>query len=442
MSRVLLILPTGTYRAEEYLSAAERLGVDVVVGSERAQALAATMGERFLELPLDDPPEAARRIVAHAGRDGRLALDAVLGVDDQGLLTAALASAQLGLAHSPVEAVALTRDKAAMRARFAAAGVPQPDFVVVEGAGGNEVADAAARLGVPVVVKPSSLSASRGVIRADSPAEARAAAERILAILESEDEAGEPRLLVERFVPGPEVAVEGILHQGELEIITVFDKPDPLEGPYFEETLYVSPSILSSTHLDAVHGATATAVRALGLDEGPFHAELRVPAAARAAGGDNDATAPSAAAVVVLEVAARTIGGRCSKAMLMADGSSLEELVIANALGASRPPARLASPCGVLMIPIPRSGTLVSVGGIDEVRALPGVTGVEITIPVGRPIRALPEGDRYLGFVFASGDSRAGVEDALRRAEGLLEVEIDPAVDARGLLEEPADTVS
>ncbi|HKH88210.1 MAG TPA: ATP-grasp domain-containing protein, partial [Acidimicrobiales bacterium] len=228
--RVLLILPTGSYRAAEYLAAAERLGVEVVVASERAQALAATMGQNFLEIPLHDPAEAARRIVAQARSEPRLALHAILGVDDQGLLAAALAAAELGLPHSPPESVALTRDKAAMRAAFAAEGVPQPAYeVVASGAAG--AAEAAERLGPPVVVKPISLAGSRGVIRADTPAAAGAAAHRIRAILDGETEPPDEPLLVERFVAGPEVAVEGILRAGVAEIITVFDKPDPLDGP-------------------------------------------------------------------------------------------------------------------------------------------------------------------------------------------------------------------
>lgn len=418
MPRVLLILPTATYRAEEYLSAAERLGVEVVVASERPQALAATMGERFVEVPLNDPAEAARRIVAHARRDPGVGLDAVLGVDDQGLLAAAFAAADLALAHSPPEAVALTRDKAAMREVFGAAGVPQADFEVVNPGDPSAVAAAAERLGPPVVVKPCSLSGSRGVIRADSPSEARAAGERIRSILDSEAEPPDSPLLVESFVQGPEVAVEGILHAGRFEIITVFDKPDPLDGPYFEETFYLSPSTLAAHLLDAVTLATSDALTALGLTEGPFHAELRVPGAA------TSGAASAAGAVKVLEVAARTIGGRCSRAMVLEDGSSLEELVIANALGMAHPPPRLASPCGILMIPIPASGVLTSVDGVDLVRDLPGVTGVEITIPLGRSVKALPEGDRYLGFVFAAGETRALVETALRDAEGLLHVNI------------------
>jgi biotin carboxylase len=428
VARILLILPTGTYRADEYLGAAERLGVEVVVGSERGQALAAQMGERFVELPLDDPPEAARRIVAQARRDPRLGLDAAIGVDDQGLLTAALAAEELGLRHNPPAAVALTRDKAAMRQAFSAAGVPQPSYEMVAGGGGRGggdfAADAASRLGPAVVVKPCSLSGSRGVIRADSPAEARAAALRIGAILEGEGEPAGSALLVESFIPGPEVAVEGILRDGQVEIITIFDKPDPLDGPYFEETLYLSPTNLSPHLREAVVGATTAAVGALGLTEGPFHAELRVPGAV----GALTAATPGEV-VAVLEVAARTIGGRCSKAMVLEDGSSLEELVILNALGRPYPTPALASPCGVLMIPIPSSGTLVTVAGIDEVRTRPFITGVEITIPLGRPVRALPEGDRYLGFVFAAGESRAGVEAALREAEEILDVEVDTELD-------------
>jgi biotin carboxylase len=419
---VLLVLPTGTYRAEEYLAAAEHLGLDVVIGSDQPQAMAEVMGDRFLQLPLDEPAAAAGRIVDHlrqATGDGPGAA-AVISVDDQGSLAAALAARELHLPHSPPEAVALTRDKGAMRAMFARAAIPQPDFAVAPPVG-PAVASAADRIGCPVVVKPRTLSGSRGVIRADSPAEAAAAAQWIAAIQADAGERADSHLMVERFVPGAEVAVEGILSEGVLEIIAVFDKPDPLDGPYFEETLYVSPSRLPHPLLDAVAEATASAVRALGLTEGPVHAELRVPGAGGAV--------PGAGRVSVLEVAARTIGGRCSKAIVLENGSSLEELVLAAAVRLPRPPARLRQPAGVLMIPIPSSGFLRAVEGIEQARAVPGITGLEITIPPGRPVRALPEGDRYLGFVFAAGESAESVEAALRAADECLAVRIDPVRD-------------
>jgi biotin carboxylase len=412
----VLILPTGTYRAEEYLAAARRLGVEVVTASERPQALAGQMGDRFLHLPLDDPARAAEVVVERAAR---LPIDAVVAVDDEGLLVAALASERLGLRHSPPAAVRLTRDKAAMRRCFEAAGVPQPRFSVVEPGEPTGAARAAQQLGCPVVVKPCSLSGSRGVIRADSPAEAAAAAARIAPILA---EAGEPPLsplLVEELVAGAEVAVEAVASAGSLDLVAVFDKPDPLDGPFFEETIYVTPSRLPTAALERVERAVREAVNAIGLTDGPVHAEARV------AGAGSSTPRPA-----VLEVAARTIGGRCSKALALEGGATLEDLVVAVALALPAPPARLAGPAGVLMIPIPSSGTLREVRHVGQVRALPGVTGVELTVPVGRAIRALPEGDRYLGFVFAAGGTPEEVEDALRRAEELLEVEVEPVPHA------------
>ncbi|MGH9295744.1 MAG: ATP-grasp domain-containing protein, partial [Acidimicrobiales bacterium] len=243
VATILLVLPTGTYRADAYLSAAAHLGVEVIVGSEAAQALAASMGDRFVELPLSDPRSTADAIVAHARR---VHLDAVVSVDDEGLVGAALAAERLGLRHSPPAAVAATRDKAEMRRRFAGAGVPQPAFALASPGTPREVERETAELGPPVVVKPATLSGSRGVIRADSAEEAGAAARRIAVILE---EAGEPAgstLVVEKFLPGPEVAVEAICTSGAVSIVAVFDKPDPLDGPYFEETFYVAPSRLGA----------------------------------------------------------------------------------------------------------------------------------------------------------------------------------------------------
>ena len=233
MARVLLLLPTSTYRAPDFIAAAGRLGVEVVVGSEHEQALAADMGDRAVVVPLGDP---AQGVQAIADLHGRAPIDAVLGVDDRGIELAALAGRRLGLPHTDPDAVAATRDKARMRARLDAAGVPQPRFRAVDDPDG--VPDASATIGYPVVVKPVGLSASRGVIRADDPDAATRAATRVRAIVDGP-------ILVEEYVPGVEVAVEA-LGRGDdgFEVLAVFDKPDPLEGPYFEETIYVTPSRL------------------------------------------------------------------------------------------------------------------------------------------------------------------------------------------------------
>jgi hypothetical protein len=231
-------------------------------------------------------------------------------------------------------------------------------------------------------------------------------------------------LLVEEYVPGAEVAVEGLLSGGDLEVLAVFDKPDPLVGPYFEETIYVTPSRLPPDRLARVHALTADAVTALGLTEGPVHAELRLGEPAPGGGEDG---------ARVLEVAARTIGGLCARTLRFGAGIALEELVLRHALGLptdglTREPAA----SGVMMLPIPRAGVLVGVRGQDAARAVPGVVGLEITINPGRPVRPLPEGDRYLGFVFARGATPAEVEDSLRRAHATLDVVIDDAPDGTG----------
>lgn len=405
MTRVLLLLPTATYRASDFLAAARALDAEVVVASERRQAMAGMIGDRALMVDLARPEAAAEAIVARARNKP---LDAVVGVDEQGVLAAALAAAHLGLPHNPPEAVAATTDKAAMRRAFAASGVRQPDYQV---AGPDaDVAQLAGEVGLPCVVKAVSLSGSRGVIRADDPGAAAAAAEWVRAILAEAGGSPDAPLLVERYIPGVEVAVEGLLQAGALKILAVFDKPDPLEGPYFEETIYVTPSRLPAATLEAVSLRAAEAAAALGLVEGPIHAELRI---------DGES-------VWILELGARSIGGLCARSLRFGIGVSLEELILRHALGLPIEGLdREQAASGVMMLPIPKEGVLREVRGQAEARALPGVTGLEISIAPGKWVRALPEADRYLGFLFARGETPAEAEGALRTAHGQLEIVIE-----------------
>jgi biotin carboxylase len=404
VARLLLLLPTSTYRAGDFLQAARALGAEVVVASERRQALAGVMGHRALTVNCKNPDEAADSIARLAARKP---LDAVVAVDDEGVLVAALAGQRLGLAHNPPDAAARSRDKAAMRRALEEAGVPQPEFRM---AGPDaDVAGLAAEVGLPCVVKPVSLSGSRGVIRADDREAAVVAAKRVRAILADAGEDPEAPLLVERYIRGDEVAVEGLLRGGTLEPLAVFDKPDPLEGPYFEETIYVTPSRLPPETLGAISRMTADAAAALELVEGPIHAELRTD------GGR----------AWVLELAARSIGGLCSRALRFGVGVTLEEVILRHALGLPIDDLRRESAAsGVMMIPIPRAGILEEVRGQDRARAVPGIAGLELTIGPGRHVKPLPEGDRYLGFLFARADDPEGVEQALRTAHGHLEIVI------------------
>jgi biotin carboxylase len=404
MTRVLLLLPSDSYRTADFMTAAAALGAEVVVASDHRLAIAPAMGQRPLTLNFDRPEEAAERIVARAES---APLDAVIPVDDRGVEVAARAAARLGLAHNPIEAVVATRNKGALRAALTRAGMPQPAWRLVPP--GCDVEEGVRAAGWPCVLKPLSLSGSRGVIRADDLAGARRAAERVRAIIAEGCRNPQEELLVESYVPGPEVALEGLLRAGELEVLALFDKPDPLEGPFFEESIYVTPARIPPGSADAIAARVGEACRALGLSHGPVHAEVR---------RHQDE-------VWVLEVAARSIGGLCSRSLRFGLGTSLEELLLRHAVGASlQGLTRERAASGVMMIPIPRDGELMGVSGVERAREVPGIAGVEITIPPGRRVRALPEGDRYLGFTFARGEDPDAVERALRSAHSKLSIEI------------------
>ena len=396
-----MLLPTATYRASDFIAAADRLGVDVVVGSEHRQALAAAMGDRAVVVPLADPTAAVRAI---ADLHERTPIDAVLAVDDQGVVIAAMAAQQLGLRHSPPDAVASTRDKAVMRQRLGAASIPQPPYRIV--APGDRIAAAASDIGYPCVVKPISKSASQGVIRFDDAGQAEAAESRVRTIVGNDHEP----LLVEGYVSGDEVAVEGLLHDGELEVLAMFDKPDPLDGPFFEETIYVTPSRQPSSVQAALEALVALAATALGLSEGPVHAEARVSPAGQ---------------TTMLELAGRSIGGLCGRSLRFGSGASLEEIIIREALGMGLDGLTREDPAsGVMMLPINARGVIDEVTGQDRALAVDGVVGLEISIPPGRPVVPLPEGDRYLGFIFARAGTPDDVVEALRHAEACIEVHL------------------
>ena len=411
MPRVLFLMPTHTYRAGAFLAAAEKLQVEVTVASERAQALADFAPGRTLVVDFTRPREAVQTLVAFA-REREVA--AVVPVDDDTAVIAAQTAAALGLPGNPPEAVRATREKHRLRQRLQQAGQRVPWFRVCTTA--DEPETVAAEVSYPCVLKPVFLSASRGVIRADDPESFVRAFQRISALLQQPEVAargGEAArlILVERYVPGREVALEGLLTDGHLRVLAIFDKPDPLEGPYFEETLYVTPTRLPTEAQQALTDGVAEAVQALGLRHGPVHAELRL----------NDEGA------WLIEIAARSIGGLCSRTLRFGEDVSLEELILRHALGqetASLPREQLAS--GVMMLPIPQAGVLQEVQGVEAARAVPNVEDVRITIPVGQQLVPLPEGDRYLGFIFARAERPEAVEQALRDAFRRLRFVIEP----------------
>lgn len=404
MSTAVIILPTGTYRAGDFIEAARSLGVGLIIASEERHTLLGDEG--FIPIDCADPRRSAEAIVEAGDHHP---IDAVIPVDDAGVMIAAIASEGLGLAHNPPAAVAATRNKAILRRALEEREVPQPAFELA--APSSDTVALAEFVGVPVVIKPLSLSASRGVIRVDHPLQVPPVVERIRRILAVAGRNPNEPILIERYIPGKEIILEGLLVKGVLSVLAFFDKPEPMRGPYFAETMLVTPSRLHPEILEEVETVTARAVQALGLREGPIHAELRI----------------DGSRVAIIEVAARSIGGLCGRSLHFGLlGTTLENLLLRHALGLRLNTRREDIASGVLMIPVPSAGTLQTVDGLHAARDVTGITEVVITIPPGTYVIPVPDGARYLGFLFARADTPLEVETSLAAARSELEIVITP----------------
>lgn len=409
--RLLLLLTTRTYRAPAFLQAAHRLGVEVVKGISMHHRLA-DYWQYPLALDYDDVETSLQTILEYSRQKP---LGAIIAVDDSGALVAAEASKALGLAHNSPDSATAARDKHLMRQLLHEHGVRSPHsrlfhFKAVDNA--TYLAQLGHEIAYPCVLKPLNLNGSRGVIRADNHEQFVAAGLRLQRFLTGHDSGrlGQA-FLVEEYVPGVEVAVEGLLSAGQLKILALFDKPDPLEGPFFEETIYVTPSRLPAQTQDAIFERTEEAAAALGLREGPVHAELRL----------------SESGPWIIELAGRSIGGLCAKTLRFGPDISLEELIVRQAFGMDISHLeRQAEARGVMMIPIPEAGILKEVSGCEDATSIRYIESVEITAQLNNRLVPLPEGDSYLGFIFAKGPTPEAVEEALRAAHKRISFQISP----------------
>lgn len=410
--RLLILASKLGYQTRGFAEAAEELGVEVVFATDRCHQLDDPWGDRALALHFEKPREAAEQILRQLAADPPHAL---LALGDRPTATAAYAEKALGIRGNPPEAVEASRNKLRQREALAKAGVRVPQFLSFKTA--DDPAAIATLVHFPCVVKPTVLAASQGVIRANNAAEFGAAVRRVRAVLDSPEiqaqrEPGLDRLLVENYIPGKEVALEGLLEGGSLRTLAIFDKPDPLEGPFFEETIYVTPSRLPAATQQAVAECAQQSIAALGLLTGPVHAEFRV----------NDV------GPWVLEIAPRPIGGLCSRALRFGPQKiSLEELLICHALDLGGSDLqREDDASGVMMIPVPRSGIFEGVDGLDDAERVGGVTEIRITARLHDYVAAWPDGSSYLGFIFARATTPDAAEAELRAAHAKLHFKFAP----------------
>ncbi|HUK18473.1 MAG TPA: ATP-grasp domain-containing protein [Bryobacteraceae bacterium] len=395
--RLLLFASTTGYQIRVFADAARRLGMDLTLATDRCHVLDDPWGDRAVAVKFD-------RIAQSVETLRGFEFDGVAAVGDRPALLAAEAAAALGIPFHPPAAACACHDKYVARQLYQAAGMQVPWFTRAEFTG--DARALARSVPYPCVLKPLGLSASRGVIRANDEAEFVAAFRRI-------ERLGEPRLQVESYIPGREFAIEGLVTASEFQPIAIFDKPDPLEGPFFEETIYVTPSREPESVQRALVETAAQAVRALGLSHGPVHAELRY----------------NAGGAWMLETAARPIGGLCAKALRFSGGVPYEELILQHAVGEDVSGAPLDGPSsGVMMIPIPKAGVYESVDGLEEAASVSRIEEVIVTAQPGQELIPLPEGASYLGFIFARGESADRVEAALRQAHAKLRFQIATAL--------------
>jgi biotin carboxylase len=419
--RILLLCTTTGYQTQSVVDAAEKLGLEVVFATDRCHVLPDPWQDGALAVRFENPEEGVRVIAEHTREHPVIA---VLSIGDRPTPTAARAATALGLPGHPPQAADVCRDKYRSRESLRAAGLNVPAFqrLPLE----TDPAAIAHGLRYPCVLKPLALSGSRGVIRANTPQEFAAAFHRIRDLLRGADvgvlrEETSNFIQVEDYIDGVEVAVEAVLDRGRLRVLAIFDKPDPLTGPFFEETIYVTPTRLPADTQQQVVAELARAVATLGLRHGPMHAELRIQPG-------------QPAAIWVMEVAARPIGGLCSRALrfripLVDENISLEELLIRLARGEDISRIyREDAAAGVMMIPIPRPGFYQETRGVEQANALPGVADIIITAKQQQKLVPLPEGSSYVGFIFACGPSPEFVEETLRQALRRLEFVITPAL--------------
>ncbi len=404
--RVLIVAATTGYQTRVFAEAAARMGLEPVLATDQCHKLDDPWGDGAITVRFHDPVRWAGVLAAHGPFDG------IVAVGDRPTFLAALAAERLGIPWNSPAAVDACRNKYLARERFRAAGLHVPGYF--RSALADDPGRAASRARYPCVLKPLGLSASRGVMRADDERQFTAAFERIRALLATREIRAQrdPQndfIQVEDFIPGREFALEGIVTHGCLKVLALFDKPDPLDGPFFEETIYVTPSREPAAVREDILATTAAAVRALGLTRGPVHAEMR----------------HNETGTWMLEVAARPIGGLCARALRFNDGIGLEELILRHAIGEDVSAAALADAAsGVMMIPIPRAGIYEDVAGLERARTIPGIEDAVITAKQGQRLIPLPEGSSYLGFLFARGASPEAVESALRQAHACLEFRI------------------
>ncbi|MBS1256004.1 MAG: Alanine--anticapsin ligase [Deltaproteobacteria bacterium] len=404
---VILIIPSASYRSNAFMNAADKLDLKILVVTDNSQVFSDQFPDNIITMNFDHWTEKLDEISEWSDRFN---LMAVIGVDEESILLAAIFSQYLGIEHNSIESVMRTKNKLLMRFELKKARMNCPWFrsFSIE----KLPDDIIEEINFPCVIKPTFLSASQGVLRVNNEQEFKEGFQILTDLLSQKKikkRGGEEAnyIMVEEYIPGNEVSIEGIVSQGKLKILAIFDKPEPLEGPTFEETIFVTPTTLSGSMQSSLYETAQQAMETLGIVKGPVHIEVRINSNGN----------------YILECASRSIGGMCSKILEFQGGMSLEELILRSSLGRNIEKSNLSDTAkGVMMMPIKNSGKLKEMRGVEEAISVDGITDLQITIKPGEMLDPLPKGDRYLGFLFAEGKNQEMVIKDLKNAWSKIEV--------------------
>lgn len=397
--RLLLISHHNSYRIASYIKAAKNLSLDVTIASQGKHSLVTEVADG-LHVNFDDTESALKEIIKE---NNKKPFAGILGSDDQTVELAAQAAKVLHLPHNPPEAAQYSHRKDLARAKLTLAdrNVPFHCLLNLTKPIKNQIID----LPLPCVVKPLNMSASRGVIRVDNTEQLKVACERLRPILaDSPNIFEQTHILIEAYIDGIEIAYEGYLQNKKLNTITIFDKPDQLTGPYFAETIYVTPSSLDNDLQLAIKMEIEKSCKAYGLVTGSIHAECRIDKNNK---------------VWILEIASRTIGGDCAR-ILDNNNYSLEEMAILLSIGKNITIKKSKKARAVMMIPIKQKGLLKRVEGLSLANKVKHIDSIDIIINQGHELIPLPEGNQYLGYIFSSADTSEKATEAIRMAYDIL----------------------
>ena len=409
-SAVILIIPSASYRTGPFMNAIKKLDLKVLVISDKSQVFSGKYPDNLIIINFNHWKDKSVEISKWAKNNG---LKAVIGVDEESIVLAANLSNFLNVDHNSIESVLLTKNKYLMRTELIKTGLCSPWFKIFSiYESSNKIIN---EISFPCVIKPTFLSGSRGVMRVNTKKELSEGIKtlnELLSLDELRKRGGKQSdyIMIEEYIPGKEVAIEGIVSEGKLTMLAIFDKPELLEGPTFEETIIVTPSVLTKKIQYSLLETLQVVVKALGIVKGPVHAEARINRNGN----------------YILECASRSIGGLCSKVLEFQGGISLEELILRSYLGRNIEKSKLIGNArGVMMMPTEKKGILKEIGGVKDALVVKGVTDLQITVKPGEKLQPLPKGDRYLGFIFAGGNNQEFVINALKNAWSKIEIVLE-----------------